>query len=121
MISEEVITHVMATEGLSIHAVVLAHEVRDVIYAADAKNQWPDVERVMCWEVEDPQSDVFLLTIDLPGGLRVGTTSFDMKDVYGLWDNSSGRESVRILLEFVDARIREAMEHLASYVQSQPR
>lgn len=121
MISEEVITHVMATEGLSIHAVVLAHEVRDVVYAADAKNQWPDVERVLCWEVEDPESDVFLLTVDLPGGLRVATTSFDMKDVYGTWDNSSGRESVRILLEFVDARIRGAMEKLTEYAQNLPR
>lgn len=121
MISEEIITHVMATEGLSIHAVVLAYEVRDVIYAANAKGLWSDFEQVLCWEIEDPDSDVFLLTVDLPGGLRVGTTSFDMKDVYGLWDNSSGRESVRILLEFVDARIRKAMEHLASYAQNQPR
>lgn len=115
MISEEIITHVMATEELSVH------DVQDVIYGADAKNLWPDFEQVICWEVEDPESDVFLLTVDLPGGLRVGTTSFDMKDVYGLWDDSSDRERVRILLEFVDARIREAMEHLASYVQSQPR
>lgn len=120
-LTDELIEKIMLVNGISRKGSILAAEIKDIVYTAQFEKLWSELDTVRVWEIQDPDSGVvFLVTFDFPGGLRLGTTSFDMKDMFGFrWEHPTvGAQGVRQVLTYIDTLIRNRLEMLTSHVHN---
>lgn len=123
-ITNGLLNQIIQAEEIGRQDVISPEDFDSIVRKAHEIDPWEGAQDVLLWSIEEHGAEVFLMTVDLPSGLRMASVSFEPKDVFGMFPSEDtdgeckGTGGIRKLLTFVDTHIGLAFEELARHTHN---